>query len=248
MNKLVKEKLKQILTITIILGALIAVLLVMLKYAVEGETNMPFKLDKMLIISSAEAEQKEGLEGANRFDANLNQYTDFYLQLSKNDAIKDQAFIKEIKIYNFKATAPKKGTIDVYTTSGDEKVLFKYNEETLAKDGIVYTGGTETNTKNHIIGNQGGTLIFRVVNRGVAEFKSEENEEIKMDGSILKRAGLSYEDIRFKISFNIKIVTDTEAYEAKVVLELPKENILETGVSQVNYLDNEKVVFKRANT
>ena len=248
MNKLVREKLKQILTIAVVLGAFIVVMLVMLKYAVEGETNMPFKLDKMLVICSAEAEQKEGIEGANSFDANINQYTDFYLQISKNENYKDPSFIKEVKVYNFKATSPKVGAIDVYMTSSDEKVLFKYTEDTLAKDGIIYKGSTETSNKAHTIANQGGTIIFRVVNKDLAEFKSEVGEEIAADGTLLKRAGLSYEDIKYKITFNIKITTDEEAYEAKVKIELPTENILESGVSQTNFLDNQKVVFKRTNT
>ena len=58
MNKIVKEKIKQAFLLFIIIISFVCVLAIMLKYETEGEKNMPFSLEEMLIVSSADGQTK----------------------------------------------------------------------------------------------------------------------------------------------------------------------------------------------
>ena len=58
MNKIFKEKIKKAIVLLAIIIAFGTTLAVMLKYKTEGETNMPFKLKKIMVVSSAEATSK----------------------------------------------------------------------------------------------------------------------------------------------------------------------------------------------
>ena len=58
MNKIIKEKLNKVLALLIIVIAFAVTLMIMLKYKTEGETNLPFLLTKIMIVSSADSETK----------------------------------------------------------------------------------------------------------------------------------------------------------------------------------------------
>ena len=55
MNSVLKENLNKIIVLFIIVIAFGISLAIMLKYKTEGETNMPWILNKILIVSSADA-------------------------------------------------------------------------------------------------------------------------------------------------------------------------------------------------
>ncbi len=75
------------------------VCLLMLKYSVEGENNMPFELSQLVVVSTAEGIEKTG-ESTWNFD--LVQNNDIYIYLSKNKNYKETEVIKSISINNFK--------------------------------------------------------------------------------------------------------------------------------------------------
>ena len=56
--------------------------MIVLKYNVEGETNMPFQLKKIILISSSEGVDKEA--GENKWAFDINQNNDIYLYIEKN--------------------------------------------------------------------------------------------------------------------------------------------------------------------
>ena len=76
-----KEKIKQLVNtksfhivmfIVIITIILCAVGIIVLRYQVEGETNMPFEITKIAIISSSESTDKDS--GENRWAFDINQH------------------------------------------------------------------------------------------------------------------------------------------------------------------------------
>ena len=155
-------------TIVFIISLIIIIIcLLMLKYSVEGEGNMPFEISQLLVISTAEGIDTEG---ENVWNLNLMQNNDVYLYISKNKNHKETEIIKSITLDNFEITnAPKVGKLVIYRSSSNEGKNFEYLEEYEIDDKIIYAGSEESNTKNLEIANQGGVIEFRICNNEIRE-------------------------------------------------------------------------------
>ena len=77
---------KPIVIIISIIAILAIVSLLMLKYDVEGEQNMPFNLSRIMVISSAEGISKQDEE--NLWNMDIVQNNDIYLEIVKNEKYK----------------------------------------------------------------------------------------------------------------------------------------------------------------
>ena len=66
--------------ITVLIATIIALLI--LKYNVEGEDNLPFELSKIMVISTAEGNDIEGEQTENKWNLKLSQNNDIYLEIS----------------------------------------------------------------------------------------------------------------------------------------------------------------------
>ena len=247
MNKIVKEKLKEAILLFIIIIAFGSVLSIMLKYENEGEKNMPFNLTEMLIISSVDETQKaENPENYKR-NLNLNQYNDFYLKFERNDNFKETSYIENITIENIEIKSKKENNISTFIPSNVEEKLFVYEDNFKIENNFTYKGANQDNQKNLEIGNQGGRVLFRIVNQNVGEYVSNEDVEISYDGTLLKNIGLSSEDLEFSVKFDIIIDTNIAKYRGKINLDLPCGNILEEGVCNITKTDFKDVAFKKEN-
>ena len=178
MNKVLKEKIKQVLVFLIIVIAFGFTLSIMLKYKTEGETNLPFNLSKILIVSSAEAESKDQNPNNNKWNIDINQYNDIYIELGKNNDYEVTSYIKSVKIENINISKPNKGTIYKYMPYSGEGKLFSYEDNYEIVDSLTLEGSETNETKNLKISNQGGTILFRIVNKDVSEFVSNVTEVI----------------------------------------------------------------------
>ena len=139
----IRPKIKNVVgfVITVILFAVVimVVCLLMLKYSIEGEENMPFELSQLIVISTAEGLDKE--EGENRWNFDLVQNNDVYLYISKNKSYKETAIIKNITLNNFEIKdGPKKGNISMYMPSKASEKLYQYSAEYIFENEVTYTG------------------------------------------------------------------------------------------------------------
>ena len=66
------------------------------------------------------------------------------------------------------------------------------------------------------------------------------------NGTILAKNGIVYNDIKFKISFDIiiELISGTK-YTGTVQMELPVGNIIQEGTSNKEKIDFSDVIFKR---
>ena len=96
--------------ILILIFAIVGIII--LKYHVEGEQNMPFKLSQILVVSSAEGIQGE--ESKYNWDVDLYQTNDICLNIKKNKNYKTTEAIKSIEIANISIERPKIGNIKIY--------------------------------------------------------------------------------------------------------------------------------------
>lgn len=240
-NKLILKS--AYVTIVILIIAVIA--LIILKYNIEGEKNMPFKLSSILVISNAEGyQEKESKEY--KWDTEIYQINDIYLNIEKNKNYKEIELIKSVTIENVKIEEnPLVGNIELYRAANEEKQLFNYEQEYQIKEKVEYIGDLSSDLKNLKISNQGNALILRAINKTGKKYTSNE-KEFEHNGKLLEKVGISYEQIKSKISFDLVIGLESGiAFRATIKLELPVGNIIQEGASSLEIKDMKNIVFKR---
>jgi len=230
----------------IVIGVLIIAVigLLILKYDVEGEKNIPFKLSSIIVISSAEGyQEKENPDY--KWDAEVYQNNDIYLNIEKNKNYSETELIKSIQIENIKINKiPEIGTFKFYRTSGEANV-FTYKEEYEIKDKIEYLSDLKTDLSNLKISNQGGTIIIRAVNQTGKRYTSND-KQLEHNGKLLEKAGIAYEEIEGTIEFDLVINLESDiSFRATIKLELPTGNIIDQGASSTEIKNMKNIVFKR---
>ncbi|MCF0125351.1 MAG: hypothetical protein HUJ68_06285 [Clostridia bacterium] len=230
--------------ITTVSVVLFIVGVVMLRYMVEGEKNMPFNLNKIIVISSSDGIDKDN-QGNSKWAFDINQNNDFYFYIEKNENFEKQETIKSILIDNIEIERIKeKGEIKYYRPNTLEAGANFANKPENEVEAIEYQGALETNLKTLEISNQGGIIAFRCANNGIAEYISDE-EEIKHT-ELLKKSGLSEEELKQKISFDFTIKIESgKEYKAKISIDIPVNGLLEKGTSSIEITNLTDVVFKR---
>lgn len=241
-----KEKIKACIAIAVIILAILITGIISMKYYVEGETNMPFTLSKITIVSTAEGVEKEGAE--EKWNLSIFQNNDIYFSIEKNENNKEEQIIESISIENIQIIeSPKIGEIKTYMPNSSDGRLFSYSDEYILQESkLTFKGGAKSNSKTLEIGNQGGTAVIRFSNTQIGQYISNEDQEIKHDGSLLQKVGIQNEDVSFKVSFDVVINLKNKSYISNVILDLPCENnLIEQGTCSKEITD--KFVFKRVN-
>lgn len=233
-----------VVVIVIFTVILFALGIIVLKYNVEGETNMPFELSKISIISSSEGIDKEATNTKWAFD--IYQSNDVFLYIDKNEGYGKTEAIKTVKINNIQIEAKKKENIKIYKPDEqEEKLVFKNKEENIIES-IEYIGDMESNLKQRKISNQGGIVAFRCSNDNLATYTSDE-EEINHH-ELLKKAGIKQEDLQTKIIFDLSIELQAgKEYKTIVSLDFPVDNVIEKGTESKEITDLKNLIFKRVN-
>ena len=243
LKDLTKTKSFHICMIMVIIVVILFVVgLLVLRYNVEGETNMPFNLSKIAIIST-----QEGMDDGQtntRWSFDVHQSNDIYLYIDKNDAYDKTEIIKSVRVDNFQIEAKNKDNVKLYKPDAkEENVIFQYNDEDIIQS-LEYTGDVESDLKNLKISNQGGIIAFRCSNNNVTKYQSDE-EEIN-HGELLKKAGVAEEDLKVNLAFYLTITLESgKQYQAEIKTELPTGNVIEEGNTSTEITNLEDIVFKR---
>ena len=245
MEKDKKEKLKLAVTFAIIVIAFVIAITIMLKYSLEGESNMPFNLSEIIVVSSAEGVTNEENPDNYKWNLDIMQYNDIYLQISKNEEYDKNTYIESVEIENFYFTDPKIGNTRLYMPNSTEGSLFSYDDSFLIQRVLTYKGSENSNTKTLNISNQGGIILFRTANTEVGSYVSNDDAEITHNGSLIPKTSATLEDLKYTISFDIVINTNIAKYRGTVTLDLPCGDILQEGTSQLDKKDCTDIIFKR---
>lgn len=233
------------ISIVILLIISIIITLIMYKYHVEGETNLPFNVTEFFIISTAQT--TETVIDEEQYKSAIIQKNDIYLTVTKNDKYKKDAIIKKISFNDFKILETNgKGETNIYRPAMSDK-KYDYTEEYIVTDGFEYIGDIASDTKGEIlkIGNQGGTINFSIatLNLGILEYPKD--EELEADGRLLNRIKILQEDIEKEIAFSMTIELESGLkFKSNIKIKIPTGDILTEGVSTEKF-DLKKLVFKR---
>lgn len=218
---------------------------IILRYQVEGETNMPFIISKISIISSSEGiDREEQIEG-NRWNFDVSQNNDIYIYVEKNKQYTKQEAIEEILINNIKMTKKsEKGELKVYKPDVQNENIIFSNKEENSVESLTYGVQKDADMKNLKITNQGGIIAFRFSNNKVAQYVSND-EEIKHD-DLLNKCNLTQEELIIGIEFDFIIKLNSQKeYKSTISLELPLEGVIEKGTVSKEFTDTQKYIFKR---
>lgn len=250
---MINEKRKKIIKLSISIGIIILIIAVALfmviRYQVEGEKNMPYNINKIIIISSAlttEENQEEANVENYIWNEKIIQNNDVYIYLKKNDKNKEDVKINSVKIENIQILKKSNiGKIQIYMPNSKDGVLYNYINEFLVGNSLTYTGGSIDNTKTLEINKNGGAICLSFANVDLGRFQSNEDELIEQGASILQKMGISDEDLKFKISFDIIIDVGNKAYKGTIVLDMPVDGMVGKKESHIEITDFSKVIFKR---
>ena len=232
-----------ILIITTIFIIVFIVGMFLLKYQVEGETNMPFKLTKISIIQSVEG--NENSETKDMWNFNVNENNDIYIYIEKNSGYGKTEIIDTVKINNIKIDKENNsGEIALYKPANDEKRMFINSTENEITE-ITYKGDLESNIKEQKISNQGGIVAFRYSINNISQYISNSNNEID-HSKLLQLTHVKEEDLKTTIKFDITItLTSKREYQAEVSIDIPTKEIIENGTHGIEITEFDDIIFKR---
>lgn len=239
-----KQKVIHICIIAAIIVVILAVAgIVILRYQVEGETNLPFALTKLIIVSSAEG--YDNVNPAAKWDFTIDQNNDIYVSLEKNPNYKKSETIKRVAFENIHIEDTENNmNIALYRPA--DSGLYQKDNNYKVEGNITYTGSQETKLSNLEIANQGGVLLFRVANQNVATYQSNEEEEITHDGTLLAKTDVALESLQGTLVFDMIIETGSGVqYKATIREQIPVGDILGEGTCTLEKTDFSDVVFKR---
>lgn len=214
-----------------------------LMYRENGESNMPFELSKISIISTVDG--KDIHDNDHRWNLNVIQNNDIYLYVNKNDNYKKTETIKNIIINNFTIENPKVGEITIYKPSQNENSITKNVAENIVSE-ISFEGAKQTNIRDLKISNQGGIIAFRCANNEVGNFVS--NDEDFLDyKNLLNKLNINENDLQTRICFDIIIELNSgKIYKAESVeVRFPVDGIKEKGTTSIELTDLNAIIFKR---
>lgn len=244
-NQRFSKKILNICIICIIIVAIIfTAVMLALNYDEKGETNMPFKVSKISIVSTVNGQDVENSEA--KWDINVIQNNDVYIYIEKNDEYKKQETIKSVKLENITvAEKPQIGGIKIYKPISSDAVLFENKDENIVSE-LEYKGAKSTDAKKLQISNQGGVLIFRCANNNIGTYTSNDDAEINYN-NLINKLNIDENSLTSRIKFNIEITLNSgRTFRAdNVEIQIPNEGLAQNGTVGHEYVDLQSIVFKR---
>ena len=231
-KKSTQKIINRIIFIVIIFAILCGIGIYILKYEVQGETNIPFEITKIAIAQSVNGIENEGHQ--EKWNFNVSENNDIYIYLEKNSRYNKTEIIKDVTINNIK--------INKTDSIGETKIYKPVEDET---EEIVYTGEMESNIKQQKISNQGGIIAFRYAINNLSNYISNENEEVDY-GKLLQLTNIKEENIKTTISFDFIItLTTNRKYQTNIQIDIPAKEVIEKGVDGIELTEFNNLIFKR---
>lgn len=182
-------------------------------------------------------------EETHKWNLKIDQSNDIYFFIDKNSD-SDDDILESLTIANVKVIkAPQKGIIRTYMPNSNDGRTFIYDDSYLVEDKLEYKGAKSSNTKTLEIGSKGGSAVIRISNSNIGKFVSDEDTEVKHDGTLINKIGATEDEISFRVSFDLILQINKIKYKATITLNLPEAGLSEAGTTTKEITDG--FVFKR---
>ena len=235
--------------IEINLGVIVVVIavavlgIVLLKYHVEGEKDMPYVLKEINIVSTATGKNETTEES--KWNLIISQNTDVYMDLERNSEYKSNENLRSIKIQDVKINDLGKYTHKLYLPTEKGEDIFEYIEENLAPEVIEYNVGNVKDVKKRTITSEGGIIALSFAIKNMGAYVGNEDKMV-YDGTLLSRIGVTNEDIKCEVKFNLIIETESnKRYQAEIKINIPGGDLIKEGIIKIKNTELEEIVFKR---
>lgn len=250
MNSKRIQTIKLMIAIFVVLVTVTIVFAKVLKYQKEGERNMPFNLSKIIIISTAVKGDNQTDENSNSSVWNFNviQTNDVYISIENNkNNSKNNEKIKNVVIDNIQIKEkPSIGNLNAYMPNSLDGDRYKYTDDYIISKSLTYRAADENNYKTLQISKNGGNISFSFANKEIGTYTSNEETEITYNGKMLSKLGITNENVKSKVSFDLIIeLDDGKKYSGTIELDLLCDGLIENGTSQNEITDFSNIVFKR---
>ena len=241
-DKILTIETSGIVIIAVIILTVVGVIL--LKYNVEGETDLPYIIKQMVIISTEKRKNEFTSDSANRWHIDIYQNTDIFFDIERNELHKSNESIKNITIENIKIDNEN---VKPYMPSNEGEENFTYIENSIIQDRIIYEVDKNKDIKNKKITTEGGIIGISFCNTQIGKYVGNE-DKLTYDGTLLNKLGLKLEDIKAEVKFDLILETEAnKKYKAEINLNIPEEDITEIGISKIIDTELKNIVFKRIN-
>ena len=229
--------------IIVILAVILFVVgILVLRYNVEGETNMPFELSKISVISSSGGNSLETVD--TRWKYSIYQSNDIYLYIDKNSNDAETEAISSILINNIHVDGQNSDKVKIYRPDSQAESQMFVNQDTNVVEQIEYKGAMESNLKNLEISNQGGLIVFRCLYDNLAEYSS--NDDVINYQELLSKTGITNEELKAKLTFDFTIKTENgKEYNTNISLDIPIGDVVGQGTTSMEITDMSGFIFKR---
>lgn len=247
MDKL-SEKRKKLIKICLCLALFIfflaTIIILVFRYSIEGEKNLPFNLISIKVASTATGNNNETSE--NYWDLDIIQKNDFYFYFEKNPDYKKEESISKITFENFEfRRTSDKGIVNIYKPNED-LINYHYTDEYKIDNSISYSGALNTNLHALEIGNQNGLIGFSIALTNLGNYTKNDNSDMVYDGTLLSKLDLTMEDISMEVSFDVIIETaSNKKFKCTLYFDLPTGNIIEEGRFVLDKSNSPDIIFKR---
>lgn len=182
-------------------------------------------------------------EETHKWNLKIDQSNDIYFFIDKNSD-SDDDILESLTIANVKVIkTPQKGIIRTYMPNSNDGRTFIYDDSYLVEDKLEYKGAKSSNTKTLEIGSKGGSAVIRISNSDIGKFVSDEDTEVKHDGTLITKIGATEDEISFRVSFDLILQINKIKYKATITLNLPEAGLSEAGTTTKEITDG--FVFKR---
>ena len=229
--------------IVMIVAIIFTALIIVLKYGHSGETNMPFEITKISVISTVGAKDVDNK--STNWNLQVSQDNDINIYIEKNNKYTKTETIKNIIIDNINIVKqPMIGILKFYKPSKNKVLMFE-NKKDFETTQITFDGDKSANIQELKIGNQGGIIAFRCSNQNVGTYKSSNDNEVAYK-ELLKKLNINNEDLNATINFDIAIELDSgKSFKGTYNIDIPVNDIVSNGQTAVEITDFEDTVFKR---
>ena len=243
------QRIKFIIAVAVVIAAGIFVFLRIQDYNKHGEKNMPFNISKIVVMSTAKQygneneEPTEGTQSIWNFDVVQN--NDVYIQIDDNTNGAEQ--IKSVTIDNIEVIEiPQKGILRTYMPSSTEGKRYTYADDNEVHGSLTYRGADNNSFSDLLVNKNGGIVSISFANKELGRYSSGDDLEVIYDGRMLQKLGLTDEELKSKVAFNITIELDSnKKFYGRIELDINCANLIEEGVSKVEITDFSNIIFKR---
>lgn len=229
--------------IVMIVAIIFTALIIVLKYGHSGETNMPFEITRISVISTVGAQDVDNK--STNWNLQVSQDNDINIYIEKNNKYTKTETIKNIIIDNINiAKEPILGALKFYKPSKNKVLMFE-NKQDYETTQITFSGDKSANIQELKIGNQGGIIAFRCSNKNVGTYTSSNDNEVAYK-ELLKKLNINNDDLKATINFDITIELDSgKSFKGTYDIDIPIEDIVSNGQTAVEITDFKDTVFKR---